>query len=1744
MADNIQDSILDAMDTLVNNRIDKIQADKTVIATIISCTNALTGEYKVSYNGGFLYAYASEGDTYTQNASVYVLVPQGDFTQKKTIVGKTQNRDNDENISFVSSAINDYNMIGKNAVEDPKGIQPGKLNSYKAESYCLFYQRGQSGNYLDINIAELENNLKEAEAALIEASFKTRLPKEHRISKTGEYGLEFILAFADRDNVDDKGNAAVKKLSYVIDSSNMTGNPFNFTSWFDQYNIYPIDLENFLYIDSILGYAKGFVEETDQQQAYLWGDDIFIKDIEFYGLKKITAVSGEYKLGLSMPQGSTFKSIREDDTLDIVAKVTQKQINNLSDATTFYWFIQDNRVTTDSDSYHMYGGVGWRRLKDKGNNYTCVVTGSENRAYENKYLCVAVYRETVILKEYFTIYNEASKRELSITSTLGVKFSFDRGIPELTCLVDGKESDFEAEKATPHKDSWFRFVWSKQDEFGSSTIFNQTKDELQKQYDQGMRDGIGYAALSSLKNQITLLEGVSWNKNKLTYPVKQVDSSATFKCSVYLRDRDPRGEETVEDVEYSIGVAEITLQNESIATPEDYYIIIENGDQVFQYSESGVSPDDERYADPLEIMPLTCHFYDPAGLEVNNNTYSVKWKVPLTDTMIVAPKEGMTINNASGLIEWCTSQIYPMAIAKNYNYQALTNQVTAIVEYQGQEYTKDTAFLFTKVGENGTNGTDLVGKISPTSKSNVLDSQVLTLQLQDNSPMSGSNYPWNTKQNMGSQVLDFNLYQRNEKLAVDVSNVYWSVSCGNSNSKSKYLSVDSGIVSWDKTDALAAMYRNQIIRARVRWEGNEYYAFYPLTVVNYNSNTSGGLVSYRVAVEDKRTLKSILYNADGRNPIYNKNQGIFISLGDVTGKYIEWTAEGGQPSKVTGGYQENPQRADFTLITEKDSSDGQTTVSGEMLTELYILPNDVCSGAYANNLVHGKIYANESSWQRNAIPEAEIYIPIYISLNTYGLASLNAWDGNHIEINEDDNYILAPQVGAGVKDNDNKFTGVVIGKAQQYDHLKSDGTIDTEQQSVGLLGYSHGKQSILLDAETGNATFGLPEQQASAGNQYTEGRIELVPGGESKIGMWRIGSRAIYNITKPNEEDSSNTFIGVEPAEPYGSSRSDYPTDSTYSQYPVKDSQIAIPFDAQGVILNSNPGYLSIKSKPLNADNSNIDWGGANTRLVENDSLEVELDPHKSSVFSIYRHTKKTDGSGKNYRYPLVGINANGQFYTNAIKDGESTMGIGAIGAFHDAAAQDKYVGAQFGWKDYNLFKFFVDTTETGVTDETRTLFISTGSKVDYTRNGQTTKGNEYPRAVGIYGKSVSLLAPDIGKTNEPDSTHKLTISQTTFKAGHEKSYLEIPAANNGDTKLELENNLIVNTATDRQTNVTTGDLTIEINGTSKSASGFNMSAKDSTIKLSGNLNYEIDKNFEIKNNVFRITGVQTAEKDAKDASSTLTLGTLSSIEKTRAYLKLSNADSVRNQLIADNGLDIITDNKGIKITSGGSAEGIVLQATSPNGTDTQGVTFSMIPQDGGGSDFFLRSPHGEIQSKNDVGRNQSGIQITSGFSTNWGIFVGTIGNTTNSIIATRDIQTSDGWIYGNDFSFNGDHSYQGYWGTRSSKKLSDHLANIYNLLQDLKRKIDSEATARANADNNLGTRISNEATARANADNSLRTAINGKANANHTHSDYVTSSRFAGHWHHTAGSYTPVKKPDDSQLDLNGVSTSGPLNH
>ena len=1697
MANNLQESLLQAIDYLVNNRIDKINRDTTITCTIKKCNNSLTQEYQVNYNGGFLNAYAQEGASYSENQEVFVLVPEGDFTKRKLIIGKASQVTEDENITFVSSLINDYNMIGQNTVVDTNSVLPQGLHSYLASEYILLYQHGdEEHSILTFNENEFSNYIKDAEALLIEASFMTRLPRAHRLAKNGKYGIQFVLAFKNQDRPEE-----TKYVSYVLDSNNMTGNPFLYNSYTDQYAIFPIDAANYLYVDSIMIWSEGFVTESDTVQADFWGADILVKEPEIYGLRQITATNGDYVLRLSTPQGAVFTSFEQTETLTAMGTVMYQVNTNVSDSTTYYWFAKDDRIDASSEEYNIYGGSGWRYLSGKGNNREMETSGYENRAYENIYMLAAVYKEQVILKQEFTFYNEAASRDITIESDLGTTFSFDRGTPVLTCMIDGNSSGFDPD----YPDEYFTFSWSKIDEYGGTTALNVTYEDLKKQYDEAIEAGLEYNIIASIRNRMIEMEGVEFDRNVLKYPISQIAANATFSCSVFLK-------ETETGNSFFIGSAQITLSNEDVASPTDYYILIENGDQVFQYSESGVAPTSERYQDPQEVLPLECHFYDPAGLEVNAETYTVKWKVPLDNTLIVTPREGMIINPATSLEEWYAQATYPLDIEDSYDYQATTNQVTCIVTYQGVEYQRDSDLFFTKVGENGTNGTDVVCKISPVKEPS---KGLLAIKTTNN-----ANPEWNNGQGMGVVPLKFQAYNRTELL--NTQTVLWTISGGNGN-QSRYLSIgkEIGDINWEDS---GSGHRNQIIRGETEFEGQTYYAFYPIPHIDYRSGTN-----YEVIINKTWTLKSITYNADGRNPLYNKNQGLFFSLSNgAANKYIVFDA--------IGGIEDSSNSAAISLSFEKNTKSTIKSVQGNNVNEdglyyVYITPDDVYDGAWCNNIVRGRIYGSEQEVGQN--PEATVYMPIYMSLNTFGLASLNAWDGNHVEINEDENYILAPQIGAGYKDDNNRFTGVVMGTAQTYDQSEPD---------VGLLGYSEGKQSIFLDAKTGNAIFGLPEDQASTNNHYTEGRIELIPGGESKIGMWTIGSRAIYNMTQPptpigkDEEGNiefEDSYIGVAPDKPY-------------KDYPVPDAQISIPPEAQGLILNANPAYISVKGMPLNDDNSNIDWAGANTTIKRGDSIEVELDPRKSSVFSIYRHTTwdgdKNTGSWR--RYPMVGINANGQFYTNAIEDGESSMGIGKIGAFGYGASEDKWVGAQFAYQGTNIFKFFIPND--GTSAVTRPLYISTGSRV----TTENERGNEYPRDFNIYGKTLNIYTNETS-SEEMTSGHWLTISNDVTSIGHTNNYIQIPsAAGSNKYSFELVTQANANFSfTGAKTDITNAQAmtfsTKTFTGTINSGGANNQAL---TLNITGSATIQNFRDLNIASNAFPSAPAKNYSFTVKQTVNSSASGTSVSTAQMRlgnnnTYLELNN-DTV-TKLNGNLGINIESATQPIKIRSNQSADGVQIDAYWGGSTSTAGHPYlHLTPQSSGTGDFVLSSGHGTVQSKGNLGNNRAGIQITDGFSTNWGIFVGKVSGTENSIQATNRVQ-------GSDWRFTSNQGGNCLGSNRQNASLIWHLQTIYSLIQsayDQCREYarNQASTAQTNAQNyasslNTQTRswVSNNYATKTelSQDSAVHSsAINtlGRNFANHRHSVVVNN----GH-RETAEAGIPVHS-HDFYVNLT-VTSSGP---
>ena len=106
-------------------------------------------------------------------------------------------------------------------------------------------------------------------------------------------------------------------------------------------------------------------------------------------------------------------------------------------------------------------------------------------------------------------------------------------------------------------------------------------------------------------------------------------------------------------------------------------------------------------------------------------------------------------------------------------------------------------------------------------------------------------------------------------------------------------------------------------------------------------------------------------------------------------------------------------------------------------------------------------------YRQNGVIVGRINIPVHYLLNKYGMANINEWDGNSVQIDDEGGFILAPQMGAGHKESDNSFTGVLMGETR----LPSKQTAQT-----GLLGYNAGTRTFFLNSKNGSALFGKSDQ--------------------------------------------------------------------------------------------------------------------------------------------------------------------------------------------------------------------------------------------------------------------------------------------------------------------------------------------------------------------------------------------------------------------------------------------------------------------------------------------------------------------------------------------------------------------------------------------------------------------------------------------------------------------------------------------
>lgn len=197
---------------------------------------------------------------------------------------------------------------------------------------------------------------------------------------------------------------------------------------------------------------------------------------------------------------------------------------------------------------------------------------------------------------------------------------------------------------------------------------------------------------------------------------------------------------------------------------------------------------------------------------------------------------------------------------------------------------------------------------------------------------------------------------------------------------------------------------------------------------------------------------TVVYDDMGHNPIYsNEAYKLFYrttneEIKDLTWKLIHYKTDknGGNLARIKDT-ESDLLRYLPTMLRYKEKNAEIYSYKLQPLT-MYVDKTYCYSVAVAVNKDGQQIFAQ----------------PLFIFQNRYGSPMINTWD-EKLQIDEENNTILTSMIGAGYKDDENRFCGVFMGNVGEK--------LNNDSMGVGVYGVNEGYQSFGLTVD-GKAFFG------------------------------------------------------------------------------------------------------------------------------------------------------------------------------------------------------------------------------------------------------------------------------------------------------------------------------------------------------------------------------------------------------------------------------------------------------------------------------------------------------------------------------------------------------------------------------------------------------------------------------------------------------------------------------------------------
>lgn len=1006
--------LLEAIDAVVSSRLADVNFDRTIVATIIDDSKAKEGQYTLS-NESIEFVATSENTNYKKNDRVNVLIPSNDYSNPKTILSKCATKENETPVAYVSP-LQKIIMAGQNYTKD----KSAKLRANTNED--------GSAKMVEICTKTVTENSTSFDTLYVSADFKTLFSGYDM--RTGRFGLLITMET-------DGGYTHAVTLDSAKD---MFGNPYNFFVPFTQEQAYELNLPNKVKSITVHLYEMGDFTYNDGinpqpvRLGYVEYDNILVSNISVgFGYNAEQVPDNTVKIHAA---SLTYDNIKDSD----IEKKIELTWYNKDENNKYLGFTDgtfDQQDTSNKPKYtikwyHNQNNGSWKDLdegleKPKFINQTTIYAPINSKWAVNEYKAVIYVLESGqdepnSYTSNVLTFKVATGYDSNIHDALNMNLTLHNGAESLDAypFYGADSAIINPGEASKNRGIYFSYA---------GATGNILEPDI-------LNGATAYFYIPTISTMLELPYGVDPCGEEQGYKVYKKTYTNEFN----------------EIKSGSFNILKNTAPSELIGAGKNY-----NYTKAIYGWESGSGTVTARSTDSGKKTIRLANETDANATLQAMQSVSLKKDKEYTISTLVYPKstEGVQI---SLLYEDGTKEVVNKTVT---SHDSNWNKVVATLKPNAEK----------------TGALKICLEASVKNKSYVLWHETMLIEGSDAAEK------WRPADNEIDEHLNaaktftyrvkevYNpLFKNNEVKLKIVDKNGFEYSAVKSFSFSSYgtSGTDYTLVIEDPEQQIATLYdaNHKPVEATITW------GFYP----QYSDNTVTKDSGYKVAqastsinwvsgTVNLSALKgipletseyyyqgptTIIYDSSGVNPkYYDGDLGLFVKATNEPVTGLTWSLNYYNYNSLNVAVSSPIGIDNYPQLTETSDGSRRLKAPSMFLTQ----STEPLDPYYYIVLVASK--GNSVYWRQ----------PLIILQNQYSSALLNNWDGQ-LQVNRENNYILSAMMGAGSKNSDNQFTGVIMGNT-----AKLDGNGAWSNTKHGLFGYDKGAQSFGFKAD-GTAFIG------------------------------------------------------------------------------------------------------------------------------------------------------------------------------------------------------------------------------------------------------------------------------------------------------------------------------------------------------------------------------------------------------------------------------------------------------------------------------------------------------------------------------------------------------------------------------------------------------------------------------------------------------------------------------------------------